>query len=141
MSTHLGPRLGPAVLVLGSLGSLHPGLRSAGDKHEASFICKIAIHIVYTESESKQKMENQFCNVILCFVLNIHLDNVVGFPLLGPGLGADVGVHLDPLLGEAPAAHLALRQPGLGREGGLGLGLGWGSAASWTLHLHPLPPR
>ena len=41
------------------------------------------------------KTETQFCNVILCFVLNVHLDHVVGFPLLGPGLGADVGVDLD----------------------------------------------
>ena len=31
VSTHLGPPLGPAVLVLGRLGSFHPGLRSAGD--------------------------------------------------------------------------------------------------------------
>ena len=87
------------------------------------------------------KTETQFCNVILCFVLNVHLDHVVRFPLVGPGLGADVGVDLDPLLGEAPAAHPALRQPGLRREGGLGLGLGRGPAASCTLHLHPRSPR
>ena len=42
-----------------------------------------------------QNRNTIFCNVILCFVLNVHLDHVVGFPLLGPGLGADVGVDLD----------------------------------------------